>query len=152
MATALPLVGCLLTLLGALLLPAATTERAPTTTTSGFAAYDVFVDAGTHRLGAFQFAWQVPLGQASIVGVEGGDGVFQPAPYYDPAALQQHRIVVAGFALADDLPTGRTRVARLHLHLTGGAEPQCTAELSACADGAGAELPANLTWQKVENK
>jgi len=152
MAITLP-IGCgLLALLGALLLPAATTAPAPTAAPGGFAAYDVFVDAGTHHLGAFQFAWQVPLGMASIVGVEGGDGVFQPAPYYDPAALQQHRIVVAGFSLADALPTGRTRVARLHLHLTGDGEPQCTAELRACADGAGTDLPANLTWQKVENK
>lgn len=152
MATALP-IGCRpLALLGALLLPAANTAPSPTTAPGGFAAYDVFVDAGTHHLGAFQFAWRVPQGQASIVGVEGGDGVFQPAPYYDPAALQQHRIVVAGFTLADELPNGRTRVARLHLHLTGDGELQPTAELWACADGAGAELPANLTWQKVENK
>lgn len=151
MATALHIGCCLLALLGALL-SAAITAPLPSITAGGFAAYDVFVDAGTHHLGAFQFAWQVPPGQASIVGVEGGDGVFQPAPYYDPAALQQHRIVVAGFTLANDLPTGRTRVARLHLHLTGDGQPEFTAELRVCADGAGAEIPANLTWQKVENK
>lgn len=117
-----------------------------------FTAYDVFVDSGASALGAYQFEWSVAKGAASIVGVEGGDGVFAKAPYYDPAALQGGRIVIAAFATAKDLPQGRTRVARLHLHEDGDVAATYAATLTACADGAGAALTATMTWQKKETK
>jgi hypothetical protein len=118
-----------------------------------FAAYDVFVDAGSAALGAWQFEWVVRGGGARIVGVEGGEHpAFAAAPYYDPAALQGGRIVIAAFSMAKDLPHGRTRIARVHLMIDPGAAPQYAVQLQACADGAGADLSASVAWQKMESK
>jgi hypothetical protein len=115
-----------------------------------FAAYDVFVDSGGRALGAFQFEWRVLQGRAGVVGVEGGEGVFAEAPYYDAAALQGGRIVVAAFSTRQELPQGRTRVARVHLRIEGGAAPQFAVRLEACADGEGAALAAAVDFRKVE--
>lgn len=128
------------------------TPPQPAAPAVSFAAYDVFIDSGVHPLGAYQFEWLVQQGVASIVGVEGGDGVFTAAPYYDPAALQGGRIVIAAFSTARELPQGRTRVARLHLQIEGGALPQFAAKLQACADGAGAAMAGEINWQRMESK
>jgi hypothetical protein len=79
-----------------------------------FLTLDVFVDSGTAALGA----WQLELAAttAVLVGVEGGEATaFAEAPRYDPAALQGRRVILAALAQGDELPTGRTRVARVHL-------------------------------------
>jgi hypothetical protein len=127
-------------------------KPAPQDPTLTFAAYDVFVDSGNRTLGAWQFEWRVRGGKASIVGVEGGVGAFATAPYYDAAALQGGRIVIAAFSMAKELPQGRTRVARLHLQIEGGALPQFAAKLQACADGAGAACAGEMTWRQMESK
>lgn len=86
-----------------------------------FEAVDVFVDAGESPLSAYQFDLTTPARegwQASIVGVEGGEHpAFRKAPYYDPAALHSGRIIIAAYSVDETLPTGRTRVARLHMEL-----------------------------------
>lgn len=82
----------------------------------GFIALDVYIDAGDRGLAAYQFEL---VCDAKIVGLEGGDGLFAPPPYHDPAALQGGRIVVAAFTADDAPPTGRVRVARLHLYEEG---------------------------------
>jgi len=86
-----------------------------------FEAVDVFVDAGESPLSAYQFDLATPARegwQASIVGVEGGEHpAFRKAPYYDPAALHAGRIIIAAYSVDEALPTGRTRVARLHMEL-----------------------------------
>lgn len=115
-----------------------------------FEAFDVFVDSGDAALGAWQFEWLVQAGKASIVGVEGGDGVFAAAPYYDAAALQGGRILVAAFSTAEALPRGRTRVARVHMQSEGGAK--FAVRLQASADGKGEALAAEITWKKMESK
>lgn len=117
-----------------------------------FAAFDVFADSGNRTLGAWQFEWLVRRGQARIVGVEGGDGVFATAPYYDLAALQSGRIVVAAFSTATPLPQGKVRIARLHLQIDGGEVPQFAVQPQACADGAGATIEVAMSWQKMETK
>jgi hypothetical protein len=121
-----------------------------------FEAWDVFVDSGARALGAYQFEWVVRGGGASIVGVEGGDaGAFANAPWYDAAALQGGRIVIAAFSTAAELPMGRTRVACVHLRVEPGAAPRFAVRLQASADGDGAAIEAAVTWQrrvKKENK
>ncbi|HEX6812807.1 MAG TPA: hypothetical protein VF384_14370 [Planctomycetota bacterium] len=118
-----------------------------------FAAFDVFVDSGNKALGAWQFEWVVKAGNAKIVGVEGGAAAaFAQAPYYDPAALQSGRIVIAAFSTQKDLPVGRTRIARVHLLIGSGASPQFEVQLHACADGQGEPLAATVAWQKMESK
>lgn len=91
-----------------------------------FQALDVFVDSGAKPLGAYQFEFGAPT-DVSIIGIEGGDAAdFKNAPYYDPAALQQNRLLVAAIAqqgenddrvLARKAAGGMQRVARLHLYM-----------------------------------
>ena len=65
-------------------------------------------------------AWQIELNcdptQAKIVGVEGAG---EKPPYYDPAALQGGRIILADFSTEPSLPSGRVLVARVHFQETG---------------------------------
>jgi hypothetical protein len=83
-----------------------------------FIPVDVYLDTGNKQLGAYQF--EVTAKNATIVGLEGGEATaFKAAPYYDPAALQGNKIIVASFSTDQDLPAGWTRIARLHFMLTG---------------------------------
>ena len=79
-----------------------------------FVAVDVYVEAGERKLAA----WQVEIGtgdRAAVVGVEGGEpAAYREPPSYDPKALEGGKIVLAAFTTGD-APSGRVRVARLHL-------------------------------------
>lgn len=111
-----------------------------------FAPVDVYVDAGRAPLAAYQFEFTAPADRVKLVGVEGGESAaFAPAPYYDPAALMHDRVIVAAFSTGRDLPAGRTRVARLHLMITGEGEPDYGLKLQVAADGNGHEIPATAT-------
>jgi len=119
----------------------------------GFVPVDVYVDCGTKRLGAYQV--EVVAQEATIVGLEGGESkAFGEAPYYDPAALQGNRIIVAAFSTQEDLPTGMTRVARLHMMVNGGGlaggMPQMTQTLVVATDGQGRTVDAKLTLRPMQ--
>ena len=91
--------------------------------------------------------------QIKIVGVEGGEHpAFKEAPYYDPAALMNERIIIAAFNTGADLPTTRTRIATIHLQITGDAEPQYDLILTTAADTDGEEMAAKITLQTGEDK
>jgi hypothetical protein len=88
-------------------------------------------------------AWQVELadaaGRAKIVGVEGGEpAVYAAAPFYDPAALQQGRIIVAAYTTEPGAPSGRVRVARIHFETNG--DPDLAARLVAAAGPGGDKI------------
>jgi hypothetical protein len=90
------------------------TSRKLTNVGTRFVAVDVYVDAGDRKLAA----WQVEIDtddRAAIVGVEGGEpAAYREPPAYDPAALQGGKIILAAFTTGD-APSGKVRVARLHL-------------------------------------
>ena len=111
-----------------------------------FRAIDVFVDAGDAALGAWQVEIKGGAG-ALIVGVEGGDGVFGKPPYYDPAALQGGRIVLASFTTAQGLKPGRIRVARLHMQETGAVE-YTVKPVAGAAEG-GKRIPIRVQLGRV---
>lgn len=126
----------------------ASTPQAVAGTAVTFVPVDVYVDVGGGRLGAYQF--EVNAKDATMVGLEGGDSkVFADAPYYDTAALRGNRIVVAAFSLDENLPTGLTRVARLHMMVEGslraGELPEMTDKLLVATDGQGRTVDAKLT-------
>lgn len=101
-----------------------------------FEAVDVIVDSPDAPLATYQFEFMAPAG-VSIVGVESGEhAAYREAPYYDAAALMGGRIIVGALGDGTDLPTGPTRVARLHLRIEGGAEPryECVLRVAADAD------------------
>lgn len=118
-----------------------------------FEAVDVFVDSAEQPLAAYQFEFAAETGEVKIVGIEGGEhAAFREPPYYDPAALAQHRAIIAAFHTGADLPTGKTRVARIHVQVTGAAEPGYVAELQVAASADGKEIPATLTLARGETR
>ena len=115
-----------------------------------FAAVDVFVDSGDKPLAAYQFEMTARVGAFKIVGVEGGaDAAFKQPPYYDPAALSRERIVIAAFNTGRDLPKGKTRVARIHVQISGNEEPQYDVKLVVAASMDGEKISATATWSKA---
>jgi hypothetical protein len=110
-----------------------------------FEAVDIFVDGGALPLAAWQVELVDPTGRATIAGVEGGEhAAYAAPPYYDPRALMQGRIVLAAFSLEDELPLGRTRVARLHVRVVGTQDVTWKVELVAAGDRHGDALDGNV--------
>jgi hypothetical protein len=120
-------------------------------------ALDVFVDSGATALGAYQFEY-VGAGddvEVKLVGVEGGEAApFAAAPHYDPKALAGGRVIVGAFSTARGLPSGRTRVARLHLVIEGAGagedDVRHTVRLMVAGDSAAAAIDATISYQEVE--
>ncbi|MGQ0627825.1 MAG: hypothetical protein ACT4PL_06965 [Phycisphaerales bacterium] len=106
---------------------------------SRFETVDIMVDSGARTLGAYQIEVKAsaPKGTvALIVGIEGGEkDPFMQPPFYDPAALQGGRVILAAYTLSDKAPSGRFRVARVHMLVTGPApvndEPRIDPEYTA---------------------
>jgi len=118
-----------------------------------FRAVDVYVDAGEQPLAAYQFELAAETGNVKIVGIEGGDhAAFHEPPYYDPKAIQNDRVVLAAFTTGRDVPRGRTRVARVHVMITGEAEPEYAARLEAAASPEGQRIAATATIAKGEEE
>lgn len=117
--------------------------RAPQDGPVRFVAVDVFVDSGAHALAAWQF--ELACG-ARIVGIEGA----KEPPYYDPAALEGGRIVIASFTPDPDPPRGRARVARLHLEERGAVE--YVPKLLAAGGPGGARIEARIEAVRTGEK
>jgi len=87
-----------------------------------FAAVDVYLDSA-EPVAAWQFELDDRAGVMKVVGVEQGDSpAYARAPYYDREAVRlgdADRIIVADYSLANavELPSGRVRVATVHLML-----------------------------------
>ena len=122
---------------------------------------DVYLDTGGKRLGAYQF--EVTARNATIVGLEGGDAkAFKSAPYYDAAALQGNKIIVASFSTDSDLPAGQTRIARLHFMLAGDARgagmsaekdfSDLSRKLVVATDGDGNSIEAKLSFRAFQGE
>jgi hypothetical protein len=121
-----------------------------------FVIVDVFVDAGDRALAAYQveFTGEIAGGSVKLVGIEGSGGAdgtaYTEPPAYDPAALQNERVVIADYSTlaAHKLPHGNTRVARLHLMIEAPADaaPEYTVNLIAAAtpDGTKIQAPASV--------
>jgi len=117
-----------------------------------FATIDVFVDSD-EPLAAWQFELTEATGAMAVVGVENGDSqAFAEAPHYDLEAVARNRadrIIVADFSLAERaaLPTGRTRVATVHVRLTGGRPPAFELNLTAAGNADGQPIPATAAYE-----
>ncbi len=116
-----------------------------------FAPLHIYLDSGNKLLAAYQFKLKAAAGQIKIVGVEGGQHkAFKEAPYYDPAALANDRIIIAAFNTGRELPKGRTRIATIHLQIISDAEPDYELKLTVAADADAKEIPAKITFEKGE--
>jgi hypothetical protein len=118
-----------------------------------FEAVDVYMDSGEVPLAAYQFELAAETGEIKIVGIEGGEHpAFKEPPYYDPAALSNDRIIIAAFNTGQNLPSGKTRVARVHLQIIGEREPQLLIRIEVTASAQGQEIPAAVTLEKGGRK
>ena len=118
-----------------------------------FAPLHIYLDSGNQPLAAYQFELKAAAGQIKIVGVEGGQHkAFKDAPYYDPAALANNRIIIAAFNTGHELPKGRTRITTIHLQITGDIEPDYELNLTVAADADGKEIPANIDLKRGDIK
>jgi hypothetical protein len=115
-----------------------------------FAPLHIYLDSGNKSLAAYQFELKA-AGQIKIVGVEGGQHkAFAEAPYYDPAALANDRIIIAAFNTGSELPKGRTRIATIHQQIIGDAEPDYALKLTVAGDADANEIPAKISFEKGE--
>jgi hypothetical protein len=107
-----------------------------------FSYVDVYLDAKSQSLAAWQFEFTAERGHVTVVGIEGGEhpAFAKNPPYYDPAALGQNRVILAAFSTDNDLPKGKTRIARIHLMIEG-EQPQYAMKLVVAANSAGKTIP-----------
>jgi len=114
-----------------------------------FDAVHVYIDSGTKALAAYQLSLREATGNVRIVGIEGSDHhAFAKPPYDDPIAIQGDRVIIGAFSTADvdSLPTGRTRIATIHVQITGG-KAQYDAQLTVSAGVDGLAIPGRLTLE-----
>jgi hypothetical protein len=120
-----------------------------------FETVDVFVDTTDKALAAYQLEFYATSGNAKIAGIEGGaHPAFAIPPYYDPKAMQQNRVILAAFTTEDAtaLPTGRSRVATIHLQTMGTERPEFQIRLQAAANAVGETITAEATFQERNTK
>lgn len=123
-------------------------QPAATTTSSGlrFQGVDVTIDPKGQPLAAYQVEFVADASRVKLVGVEGGDhAAYREPPYYDPAALNRNRVIVAAFSTSADLPKAATRVARLHVQVSGDGQPQWTAKLIVASSDKSDSIPADVS-------
>ena len=117
-----------------------------------FATVDIYLQTA-EPLAAWQFELRESAGRMLVVGVENGQSpAFAGAPYYDLEAVSEgraDRIIVADYSLgpAADLPTGRARVARVHVQLRGSADPDYELRLVAAGGAGGEPIQATIEFE-----
>ncbi len=143
------------TLLTGLLLAGTTSaQRAKEAPAVRFQAVDIYVDANNQPLAAYQLELKADSDAVKIAGIEGGEHpAFREAPYYDPRAMQHERVVIAAFntGAADSLPAGRTRIATVHVQISGDARPEFTVRLETAATVQGEKIPATAAARERDN-
>ena len=111
-----------------------------------FEYIEVYVDSDAAPLAAYQFELTDSAGSIKIVGIEGGaHEAFAAPPYYDPKAMKSDRVIIAAFSTADALPTGKTRVATIHVQVEVDVIPEIAINLAVAGDIQGNEINAEVS-------
>lgn len=117
-----------------------------------FQAIEIWIDAREEPLAAYQIEFKAAEAfthAVKIVGIEGGPAtsVFAAPPYYDSAAMQHERVIIAAFSTAkvDALPRGRTRIATIHVQVSGPAVPEFELRTMTAATIDGREIQADAS-------
>jgi hypothetical protein len=116
-----------------------------------FAAWDLFIETDL-PLAAYQIELLDETGQTKMTGVEGNASLpFGNPPYYDRKAAVADRVILADFSTAktDGLPSGRIRIATIHV-LHGAKPPQWRVRLMAAATAGGQEINAGISVTQSE--
>ena len=118
-----------------------------------FQAIDIFVDSKHQPMAAYQLEFSAKQKSVRIVGVEGGDHeTFKAPPFYDPKAMQRNRVVLGAYSTGKDLPTGRTRVATIHVQVTGAGAADYRLKLQTAANSEGDPIPVTVTWKERDSQ
>lgn len=120
-----------------------------------FAIYDIYVDSGGEPLAAYQLKISDRRAAVKIISVEGGEHVsFADAPKFDAKAIQRDVIKIAAFSLdpSEKLPSGRVRIASLHVEVGPGLTPDWSAIVEAAGGPGGKKIPAEVSISKRENQ
>ena len=120
-----------------------------------FRAVDIYLDSKSAPLAAYQLEFAATNGAVKIVGIEGGEHrAFREAPFYDPKAIQLERVIIAAFSTepAAKLPTGKTKVATIHIQITGLQEPAFELKLQAAADSQGNKISVEASFEEQKAK
>jgi hypothetical protein len=86
-----------------------------------------------------------------VVGVEQGESpAFERVPYYDREAVRRgaaDRIIVADYSLADadKLPRGKSRIATIHLMLSGESDADFNLQLVTATTYDGEAMDARIS-------
>ncbi len=120
---------------------------------SSFMPVEVFLDS-PRPVAAWQFEFRDNNGAMKVVGIEGGGHpAYSRAPFYDREAVARGatRIVVADYSLAEtnQLPSGRVRLATLHLMLEG--EPDFELRLVTATTSQGKAIDASIALGPVND-
>jgi len=118
---------------------------------SRFGAVDICLDSGSTPLAAYQLEFAATNGVAKIVGIEGGEhAAFRQPAFYDPKAIQHERVILASFstAAANDLPTGKTRVATIHYQTTDLQPPKFILKFQTAGDAQGNKISAQASFEE----
>jgi len=119
---------------------------------SRFAVVDVYVDSNA-PVAAWQFELRERRGRMQVVGIEGGEGQgFREPPFYDQRAVARgtsDRVIVASYSLSapEQLPSGRVRVASVHVRLLGEATPDYELRLVAAGTADGHAIDAKISLE-----
>lgn len=116
-----------------------------------FTVVDVFLNPGGEPLAAWQIDFSAKGGGVKIVGIEGGEhAAFSKPPYYDPKAIQNERVILAAFSTAgaSSLPTGKTRVASVHLQVEGPGKPEFSIRLITAARENGEAIKPAISFNE----
>lgn len=148
------MVRCLFLLVGGGVLAIAWATAAPAAFSGEpvrFATVQVYLDPQGVPLAAYQVQLTEAGGRMTVVGLENGEHeAFAEPPLYDRAALtagRADRLILAAYSLlpADRLPTGRTRVATVHVQLRGDGAADFRATLVAAGDPMARPIQATLS-------
>ena len=116
-----------------------------------FATIDVYIDS-PQPFASWQFRLSDRERATTIVGVENGDSdAFPDAPWFDRDAVadgRADRLIVADYSLAEPsrLPSGRTRIATLHVMLDAARAPDYRLELVTVTTADGTRVVAAASY------
>ncbi len=116
-----------------------------------FVAVDIYLQSD-EPVAAWQFELIDRGGQSKITGIENGESAaYDRAPYYDREAInlgQSDRVVVADYSLAakEALPSGRFRLATVHLLQHGDDAAEFELTLVNASNHAGTAVNALISW------
>ena len=126
--------------------PTPPTVTTPATQSIRFESIDVRIDPRGTPLAAYQVEITADTPDAKLVGIEGGDAAaYREPPYYDPAALNQNRVILAALNTSADVPSKAFRAARLHVQLAGSARPNWKVKLTTAAGADGGVIAADAS-------